>query len=426
MSASDRFSVNLPLEVERFIREDVLDRFQRYVRIHTTSDRDSAEKPSSVRQWDLLRLLQSELAAFGVRDVKLAETGYVSGVVPANCEGAPPFGLMAHVDTSPDQPGDDVRPQLHENWDGNPIRYPDDRNLTLSTEDCAELADFVGDTIITAGGLTLLGADDKAGVAEIMSAVAAFHRFPELRHGEVRVFFTTDEEVGRGVNGIDVSALPPYLYTMDGGYPGELEAECFDAFGVKLTFHGRGVHPGYAYHKMLNAAYLAGLFVHQLPADERPETTRDRQGFYHISRIQGDNERAEIDLIIRDFERANNERRIETLVRLTSRFEEEHPGLKINVAVANQYENMRDTIAKHPHVMELADAAIRDAGVPVVRRAIRGGTDGSRLTAMGYPTPNIFAGGLLFHSRREWIAHSSLVRATATIVHLARRWADSN
>jgi tripeptide aminopeptidase len=327
---------------------------------------------------------------------------------------------MAHVDTSPDQSGEDVKPLLRENYDGGVLSFPDDPTLTLSCEDSPELKDFIGDTIITASGLTLLGADDKAGVAEIMSAVATFREFPTLRHGRIEVCFTSDEEIGHGVDGIDASRLPAHLYTMDGSYPGELETECFDALGVTVEFHGRGVHPGYSYGKMINAALFASSFIAALPKNERPETTKGREGFFHVSDITGNNEHAIVRMILRDFEHSKNLTRLELVRSAAMEIQNRNPGATITVTHTHQYENMREELEKHPAVIERALNAIADAGLSVRRKAIRGGTDGSRLTAMGYPTPNIFAGGLLFHSRREWIALSSMVKAVETIVHLAR------
>jgi tripeptide aminopeptidase len=410
-------------EVTDFAKDDVRDRFDRYVRIHTTSDPHSDAKPSSAIQMDLLELLESELKPLGLVDIELNSRGFVYATLPSNL-GRPgmPFGLMAHVDSSPDQDGKNVVPVFHENYDGSPIRFPDDASLTLTTEDSAELKDFIGKTIITASGNTLLAADDKAGVAEIMAAMAAFQRFSFLPHGEIRLCFTTDEEVGRGVEGIDTSKLPRFNYTMDGGYPGELEAECFDARGVTIDIVGKGVHPGYAYGKMINAAYIASKFVMALPPNERPETTKDRQGFYHPVEVSGGSEKAQVRLILRDFEASNNDTRAQHLLELARTFESEHPGLQINVDSKTQYKNMRDILKAYPALIDVAANAIEDAGVPAIRKAIRGGTDGSRLSEMGFPTPNIFAGGMLFHSRKEYVALESMAQAVAAIIHLARRW----
>ena len=411
-------------QVREFIQADVLARFIRYAQIATTSDPASSSKPSSDRQHDLLAVLAAELIEIGLKNVEHASNGFVYATLPG-AEGFVPFGLMAHVDTSPDQVGEGVKPLVRERYDGGVLTFPEDPLLTLSPSDSPQLAHFVGDTIVTASGTTLLGADDKAGVAEIMSALAAFARFPELPHGRIEVCFTTDEEIGKGVDGIDESRLPAHLYTMDGGYPGELETECFDALGVTVTFQGNGVHPGYAFGKMINALLAASSFVQALPPDERPETTTDRDGFFHVSEIAGSNERATVRLIIRDFDHARNLERLDRLRDIAGRLEGENPGLRTEVSYVHQYENMKAVLEQHPQVVARAQLAIEDAGVVVRRKAIRGGTDGSRLCAMRYPTPNIFAGGMLFHSRKEWVALSALVKAVETIVHLAARHAGS-
>ena len=406
-------------DILSFIRNDVLERFTRYVKVSTGSDPLSTEKPSTVRQHDLLKLLASELTQLGLVDITHTPNGFVYATLKGR-EGYVPFGLMAHVDTSPDQDGEGVVPVVREHYDGGALGFPDDPELTLSPEDSPQLHDFIGDTIITASGKTLLGADDKAGVAEIMTALAALHKFPDLTHGTIEVCFTSDEEVGRGVDGINTARLPQHIYTMDGGYPGELQTECFDAYSVTVKILGRGVHPGYAYGKMINAALVANKFISALPERERPETTRNHEGFFHVSEIEGNNERAEIRMIVRDFENSQNLKRIQYLHELAAQLEGEHPGAVIELGVVHQYENMRETLAQHPDIVERAVRAIEDAGVTVRRHPIRGGTDGSRLTAMGYPSPNIFAGGMMFHSRREWIALSGLSQAVQTIVHLAR------
>ena len=253
-----------------------------------------------------------------------------------------------------------------------------------------------------------------------MTALAVFKEFPHLSHGTIRVCFTSDEEVGRGVDGIDTTRLTKHIYTMDGGYPGSLETECFDAYGVTVKIQGRGVHPGYAYGKMINAALLANHLISALPATERPENTRGRAGFFHLSNLSANNESAEIHIIVRDFENSGNLARLEYLKRVAKELESNNPGAVIELLITHQYENMRDALVIHPEVVERAVRSIEDTGLTVRREPIRGGTDGSRLTAMGYPTPNIFAGGMLFHSRREWIALSALNKAVQTILHLAR------
>ena len=411
--------ITLTSDIATFIRKDVLDRFVRYARVSTASDPSSTTKPSTSRQHDLLAILAQELTTLGAHNVLHAQNGFVYASLPANRPHTP-FGLMAHVDTSSDQSGEGVKPLLRDNYDGSVLSFPDDPTLTLSPADSPELRDFLGDTIITASGLTLLGADDKAGVAEIMSAIATFQTFENLPHGHIEVCFTSDEEIGHGVDGIDTARLPAHLYTIDGSYPGELEAECFDALGVTVEFTGRGVHPGYSYGKMINAALLASDFIAELPKDARPETTKDRDGFIHVSDVTANNESAKVSLLLRDFEHSKNLDRLEYVRSAARNIEERNPGSRVALSHIHQYENMRDELLKHPEVIERAIHAITDTGICVRRKAIRGGTDGSKLTAMGYPTPNIFAGGLLFHSRKEWIALSSMVKAVETLLHLAR------
>jgi len=413
--------------IHAFVLKDVLGRFLRYVQVHTTSDDESTTIPSTRRQFDLLRMLADELRELGLDEVELTDNGFVYATLPARTGGqAPGFGLLAHVDTSPDQPGDGVKPVRHENWDGSPITFADDPELTLSVDDSEELRDCIGETIITASGRTLLGADDKAGVAEIMTAVAVWSKFPELPHGEVRICFTGDEEIGRGTEGLDFDRLPKFCYTVDGGPPGELEDECFDAWRARVHIKGIGVHPGFAKDKMINAARLASQYVAELPVDESPERTEGREGFFHITHLKGDCENAEIDMIIRDFEESRNRQRIELLETLKARFEARHPGCVITIDTQHQYHNMGEILRQNPEVLDKAERAIVDAGLTVNRKSIRGGTDGSALCQKGHPTPNLFAGGILFHSRREWIAESALTKAVETILHLARYWAQGS
>lgn len=414
-------------EIRAFILEDARQRFLRYVQVHTTPDDESPTIPSTERQFDLLRMLADELRELGLVDIELADNGFVYATLPARAGAeATPFGLLAHVDTSPDQPGDGVKPVRHENWDGSPITFAEDPELTLTIEDSEELRDVIGETIITASGRTLLGADDKAGVAEIMTAMAVLNKYPELPHGEIRVCFTGDEEIGRGTQGLDLSKLPKFCYTVDGGPPGELEDECFDAWRARVHIKGVGVHPGFAKDKMINAARLASRFVAALPAEESPERTDGRDGFFHITNLKGDCENAEIDMIIRDFEESRNRQRMAFLEEIKARFEKDEPGCVIEVSTQHQYHNMGEILRQNPAVVEKAEQAILASGLKVHRVSIRGGTDGSALCQQGHPTPNLFAGGILFHSRREWIAESSLVKATETILHLARLWAQDS
>lgn len=412
----------LPTEIRDPLADDVLDRFLRYVQVHTTSDERSKSIPSTPGQRDLLRLLAREAHECGL-DVRLEEErGFCLATLRAReRRDAEPFALYAHVDTSPEQPGDEVRPVCHLGWDGSPIRFDDDPALELSAADSPELADLVGGTIITGSGRTLLGADDKAGVAEILAALAALAR-SDLPHGEIVACFTTDEEIGRGTEGLDLSLLPRYGYTMDGGRPGELEDECFDAWRIDIAVTGVGVHPGTAKGRMVHAGMLLARLLAALPEAETPERTEGREGFYYLSESHGTVEHARAAVIVRDFEAAANQARIARVREIARDLARGHPGSRIEVESREQYRNMRDILREHPLVVERAEAAIRDAGVTPIRQPIRGGTDGSLLTQAGHPTPNIFAGGMLAHSRKEWIAHESLCRAAETIIHLAKRW----
>jgi len=397
--------MSLSNEIKSFLQEEALTRFLRYVKVHTTSDETTGTHPSTERQFDLARLLEGELKELGLENVELDEYCYLYATLPASPgAGRTPIGLVAHVDTSAAVSGENVKPFFRENYDGSPLTFPDDPELKVTLDDSPELKDFVGDTIISASGQTLLGADDKAGIAEIMAALAAFRKFPELKHGEIRICFTPDEEIGMGTAKINTDKLPTYCYTMDGGEPGELEAECFDAWGATIKIQGISVHPGFAKNKMINAATVAARFLAAMPEHETPEHTELREGFFHVTSLSGTEESAEIKMIIRDFDVKINEKRMNYLRKLQEYFEVRYPGLKINIEFKHQYENMWVVMEKHPESVELAN--------------------GSRLSLMGHPTPNVFAGGMLFHSRKEWIAKSSLQKAAETIVHLAALWAE--
>lgn len=412
-------------EVIAMLERDVCERFLRYVAIDTRSDDESGTHPSTPKQKNLGAILVSEMTAIGLQNVEMDEYGYVYGILPAS-EGiqAPSITFCAHMDTSPDESGENVRPQLHENYDGKDVRFPDNPDLVLSTDECPELKEFIGHTLITASGTTLLGADDKAGIAEIMSALAIMKRFPEHKHPELRIVFTPDEEIGEGTSNITMEKLGTYGYTLDGGVLGELEDECFTAHGVTVTFTGVNVHPGYAKNRMVNAAGIAARFYAMIPEYETPEHTELREGFYHLSSCKGDENHAELKFILRDFEKNLNCTRVAYIESLVKTFELRYPGLKINVSIKEQYNNMREVLEKHPEVTEKARKAIEMAGVPVLKKAIRGGTDGARLSFKGVPTPNIFAGGLMFHSKKEWIPVSAMVKAAEVVIHLCALWTE--
>jgi len=412
-------------EIVKFLQDEAQVRFLRYVGIDTRSDEDSTKSPSTPGQLVLARLLESELKQLRLKDVELSARGFLYGVLPAS-DGAksPPLTFCAHFDTSPSESGAGVEPVIRQNYNGGPLKFPKNPELVLTPEEEPELLLFRGDTLITASGDTLLGADDKAGIAEIVAALAAFVRFPNLPHPELRIVFTPDEEIGRGTEGIDLARLGRYGYTMDGGLLGELEDECFNAHKAVLLFKGRNIHPGYAKSKMINAAAIAARFFGALPEAESPEHTEKREGFFHMVELKGDENEARATLIIRDFEAAGNQRRIELLRRQVATFEVRYPGLQITPTITEQYRNMNEVLSKHPALVEKARRAMAEAGVEVIRKAIRGGTDGARLCFMGMPTPNLFAGGMRFHSKTEWIPVSALTKASETILHLCRLWAE--
>lgn len=413
--------------IQDFLLKDARERFLRYVRIDTASDPDSGKHPSTEKQRDLARLLEKELHQIGLVDIELDEFCYVYATLSAS-DGvdAPPVTLCAHMDTSSSEPGKDVRPVIHENYDGGVISFEDDPDLALDPGSAPELLKYKGENIITASGKTLLGADDKAGIAEIMAALAALKRFEGLPHPELRVIFTPDEEIGEGSENINTDRFGEFGYTIDGGEMGEIEAECFDAHEAELVFHGKNIHPGYAKNKMINAGAIAARFFSALPEYGTPERTEKREGFYHLLKINGDETRAMLKMIIRDFERENNLKRIKLLEQLITTYELLYPGLKIDLHLKDQYRNMREVIEKHPAVIEKACKAVEMAGLPVIRKPIRGGTDGARFCFMGMPTPNIFTGGHMFHSKTEWIPENALPKASEVILHLCRAWADGS
>jgi tripeptide aminopeptidase len=416
----------LPDDVAKFVREDSLRRFLKYVTIHTTSDEDSGKHPSSARQLDLAKLLRSELVELGLSDAEVDEHSYVYAKLAASPgAGATPVSFIAHLDTSPAVSGEHVKPHLHEKYDGGVLRFPDDPELTIDPRDCPELKPHVGDTIITASGKTLLGADDKAGIAEIMAGLAALRKFPKLKRPELRICFTPDEEIGEGTSQIRLEKLGKVGYTFDGSIQGELEDECFDAYSAKLRFTGLSVHPGMAKDKMVNAAAIAARFHALLPEWATPEHTELREGFFHLTRMSGNESEADLQYILRDFRREKNAQKTALLERLRDFMLARYPGLKIALEVKEQYHNMKEALDSRPEVAEMAKKAIAQAGLTLHQSAIRGGTDGAKLSFMGVPTPNVFAGGVLFHSKKEWIGVSSLQKASEVFLHLCQLWADA-
>ena len=406
----------------------VLDRFLRYVTFDTQSDERSATFPSTEKQLVLLRALVAELRALGLGDAAMDDHGYVMATIPATTRkrGVPTIGFIAHVDTSPEMSGAGVRPIVHDGYDGRDLVLPDDPTAVLRLADNPRLAEQMGHRVITASGTTLLGADNKAGVAEIVTAAAYLAAHPEIPHGTVRIAFTPDEEVGRGTKYFDVARFGARCaYTMDGGSRGEVETESFSADAITVTFHGFNTHPGYARGRMVNAIKVAADFITRLPSDRlSPETTEKYEGFVHPYIVQASVERTAVKLLVRDFVTAGLADK-EALVESSARdAAAAHPGARVEVAVEESYRNMREVLDRHPEVAEYAREAVGRAGIEVRSRLIRGGTDGSRLSFMGLPTPNVFAGEHNFHSRLEWVSAEDMEKAAEVIVHLCRIWEE--
>jgi tripeptide aminopeptidase len=404
----------------------VLERFLRYVKLDTASDPTSESTPSTAKQLVLLDLLVEELSALGLKDAKRDEFGIVMATLPANTskKNVPVIGFLAHVDTSPELSGANVKPIVHRNYDGRDIVLPDHPSAVLSPKEDADLAGKRGEDIVTASGDTLLGADDKAGVAVVMAAVEHLVRNPSVTHGTLRIAFTPDEEIGRGVRQFDIARFGArYAYTLDGAGLGTLEAETFSADSMTVTFQGRNTHPGFATGVMVNAVKVAADFINRLPKDTlSPEKTKDKEGFVHPNDITASVDRTKVHFIIRDFETSELAVKEEFLKKLAIDTVKDWPGSSAMFEVKESYRNMRDEIARHPQILELAREAIRESGMTPIETSIRGGTDGSILTEMGLPTPNLFSGQHRFHSRLEWVSSQDMEIAARTIVNLARLW----
>lgn len=416
--------MNLSAEVHEFLLNDVVSRFLKYVQVWTTSDDESSTHPSSLIQLDLGKILVEELKELELENIDIDKFGYVYADLPSSkgLENAPPIGLIAHLDTSNAVSGKDVKPIIHKNYEGGPINLPNVEDLNITLEDAPELEEYIGLDIITSSGDTLLGADDKAGIAEIMTACKIWQKYPEFKHGPITVCFTPDEEIGKGTVKIDKNRLPEVCYTLDGGKMGELEYECFDAWLAQIKFIGLSVHPGHAKNRMINAIHIACRFFSNIPESESPEHTEEREGFFHLSDLKGDEEGATAKLLIRDHDSEKNQRRIDYIKSLKEIFEIRYPGLKINLSLLHQYKNMLIYMENDQHVIEIAKKAIEESGLEVDSPAIRGGTDGARLSEMGIPTPNLFGGGSLFHSRKEFIPTLGMQKATEVILNLAHLW----
>lgn len=405
----------------------VAERFMRYVQVDTQSDPEAACFPSTEKQKDLGRILCDELLELGLSDAELDEHGYVYATLPSNTDkDVPVICFCSHMDTAPDCSGKDVKPILHQNYQGQDIVLPDDASQVITTAQHPYLKERIGDDLITASGLTLLGADDKAGVAIIMDYVQFMLSHPEIPHGKVRILFTPDEEVGRGVEKIDMNKLgAQYGYTLDGGERGALESESFSADGATAIIHGISAHPGYAKGKMLSAIKMAAEFLDSLPKDSwSPETTEQREGYVHPMAVEGGIEKTTIKFIVRDFETAQlkvHEDRLEAMLKSVV---EKYPGARYEFKVYEQYRNMMDMIRTVPFVVDYAEEAMNRAGVKAERHLIRGGTDGSRLSFMGMPCPNIFTGEMAIHGKHEYVSVQDMQKAVDTLVHLSQVWVE--
>lgn len=406
--------------------EDLLERFCRYVRIDTRSDPHAGMTPSSPGQWDLLRLLEAELKALGAEEVELTGHGYVLATIPATTrrEGVPTLAWLAHVDTATELPGG-AQPIVHRAYDGRPIVLPDDPTQVLTVETIPHLREAIGDDIITASGTTLLGADDKAGVTAIMGAVRYLVRHPEIPHGRIRICFNPDEEIGHGLRTLELKQLgADFGYTLDSEARGELDDETFSADAAIVEIRGVAAHPGWAKDVMVNALRLAARFIAALPQARSPERTADREGFIHPNEIRGNSERATVRLILRDFELEGLAELRRIVEQAAAAVQAAEPGARLEVTFHEQYRNMRYWLDRDPRPVDYALEAIRRTGLTPFRHRIRGGTDGSQLTARGLLTPNLFCGMHQVHSQREWVSLQDMGRAAQMLIHLARVWEE--
>nr|WP_010098240.1 peptidase T [Ornithinibacillus scapharcae] len=404
------------------MREDIIKRFTTYVKVDTQSNEDSETTPSTPGQLELANLLVDELKNIGMEEVTIDDNGYVFATLPSNTDKqVPTIGFLAHVDTATDFTGKNVNPQLIENFDGNDIVLNKELDVVLSSKDFPELPSYKGHTLITTDGTTLLGADNKAGIAEIMTAMDYLINHPEIKHGKIRVAFTPDEEIGRGPHKFDVARFnADFAYTVDGGPLGELQYESFNAAAAKVTFKGNSVHPGTAKNKMVNAGKMAAEFVNKFPEQESPEQTEGYEGFYHLISITGDVEKTRAYYIIRDFDRDSFEQKKSTLETFVNEMKEKYGENNVVLEMKDQYYNMREKIEPVMEIVDVAKRAMKNLDIEPVIEPVRGGTDGSQLSYMGLPTPNIFTGGENFHGKFEYISVDNMEKATKVIVEICK------
>ena len=409
-----------------WIENRVLERFLRYVRVDTTSDRHSKSSPTTPGQLELANMLVEELQQLSLGDVELDEAGFVFAHLEANLERSsaqpPEIGLIAHLDTSDAAPGKNIDPRIHEKYDGRRIEL--EEGVELDPEMNPELSRYKGQTIITSDGTTLLGADDKAGLAEIMTALEYLVEHPEIPHGRIGICFTPDEEQGLSMQRFPLDKISAkYCYTFDGGEEGTIEAECFEGYRAVVSFHGKSIHTGVARGKLVNAVEMAASFLNLLPGAESPQATDGRYGFYFPLEISGGIEDTELEIYLRDFEETEVQRRAAALESMARAVEAIFPNGRVDIKIEKQYANLRTYLQDVPEVLSILDQAIREAGMEPEYKSIRGGTDGARLSELGVPTPNVFTGGHNYHSRQEWAALPAMVRAVHTAVNLCRLWA---
>lgn len=399
--------------------EKLLPRFLEYVTTDTQSDPYSKTTPSTEKQWKLAKKLVMELHQIGMQEVSIDENGYIMATLPSNMDKkVPTIGFIAHMDTSPDFSGKNVKPQIIENYDGRDIVLNKAKNIVLSPEYFDDLLQYEGQTLITTDGTTLLGADDKAGVAEIITAMEYLINHPEIKHGKIRVAFTPDEEIGRGAHKFDVKKFgADWAYTMDGSQVGELEFENFNAAKAEITITGKSVHPGYAKNKMVNAISIANEFLSLLPPREVPEHTSGMEGFFHVHKIKGEIEKTQIELIVRDHDAVHFEARKTLLKEVVEKLNQKY-GDFVSLEIEDQYRNMREKVEPVYHIVEIAEEAMKSLGIAPIIKPIRGGTDGSQLSFMGLPCPNIFAGGHNFHGKYEYVPLESMEKAVKVIVKI--------
>ncbi len=408
------------------MKDKILQRFLKYVKIDTQSDENSNTFPSSLKHFDLANLLYEELRQIGMSDVEIDDKGYIMATLPANNnKETPVIGFIAHIDTSPDMSGANIKPRIIENYDGSDILLNKDLNLILSPFEFPELNEYKGQTLIVTDGTTLLGADDKAGIAEIITAMEYLIQNPDIKHGKIRIAFTPDEEIGRGVDYFNVEKFAAnFAYTVDGGGAGELEYENFNAAMAKITVQGCNVHPGYAKGKMINALIVANEINNMLPVNERPEFTSDYEGFFHITKIEGNVEKATLQYIIRDHNRQKFENKKQLMAEVVKYINFLHAKEVVFLDMKDQYYNMREKIEPVYHIIENARLSMIEEGIVPRIVPIRGGTDGARLSFMGLPCPNIFAGGHNFHGKMEFVPLESMIKATNVIVRIICKYSD--